>query len=95
LGNYKSQTLNESLIIQLSELVNPVYNKYCESCCIRNECNMGCNYSQLENGLFKESKPISSICELYKICYENACNFYIKYKDHIKPYLENRLNIDG
>jgi uncharacterized protein len=95
LGNYIKQELNEQLIAHLSDLVNPVYNKYCESCCIRRECNMGCNYSQLENGNFKESKPIGSICELYKICYDYACDFYVKYTPQIKPYLESRLSNCG
>ena len=91
LGNYKEQVLNESLIKDFSEIFNPLTNTYCTNCSIRTECNMGCNYSQFKNGNFKESKPILSVCELFKITYEHACNFYIKYKNEITDYLNHSM----
>lgn len=90
LGNYKTQELNEPLIKKLNELFNPKTNKYCIGCSIYKECNMGCNYSQLKNGKFKESKPIFNVCELLKIAYEHACNFYSKHPQ-IKEYLNHHL----
>jgi len=92
LGNYKEQKINGSLIEKISSMFHPVYNKHCATCSIKLECNMGCNYSQLEYGNFKESKPINCICELYKICYEYASNFYLKYSKQVNHFLQHKLN---
>lgn len=47
---------------------NPKNFDKCQSCDLKQVCNAGCTYSQVQNG----NKPLDSVCELFHIIYEQA-----------------------
>lgn len=55
----------------------------CKSCDLRQVCNAGCTYSQVQNS----NKPLDSVCELYHILYEQAFRLLDECKDE-KPFQE-------
>lgn len=50
------------------EHFNPKNFDKCQSCNLRQVCNAGCTYSQVQNN----NKPLDSICELFHITYMEA-----------------------
>lgn len=50
------------------ENINPQTFQACQHCYLYNYCNAGCTYSQMLNSF----KPVSSICKLYKILYDEC-----------------------
>lgn len=63
----------------------------CKNCEIYEYCNAGCSYSQLLNGRFKRAKPVSSVCKLFKLCYEQAIRVYNNSGENYKNYILNQI----
>jgi radical SAM protein with 4Fe4S-binding SPASM domain len=64
---------NENILkINSDKICNPRSYKKCKECVIRNYCNAGCTWSQLENGSGDECVPLDFICELYYSIYDQA-----------------------
>lgn len=55
---------------------DPSHFEKCKTCKLYKVCNGGCNYSQLQNGSFKDMKPVDSVCEIIKISYKYAYTYY-------------------
>ena len=49
----------------------------CKSCDLKQVCNAGCTYSQVQNG----NKPLDSVCELYHITYMESHRVLDELKD--------------
>ena len=70
---------------------NPKNFDKCQSCDLKQVCNAGCTYSQVQNN----NKPLDSVCELFHILYEQAFRLLDNCKDEkifqklLKYWLEN------
>lgn len=96
----KSKLLNHDNLNFLSrpEVTDPRCFDDCKNCEIYEYCNVGCTFSQLREGKWKKSKPVNSICELFKITYNEALRVYNecnKYNKLYENYLINRLEKGG
>lgn len=94
-------TLNRENIIKLnqSKITDPRTFKECDDCRLRLYCNAGCTYSQLkinDSGELSAS-PISSVCELFKIVYDDTMyiNDKLKNNDSYKNYMNSLIKSIG
>jgi len=70
-------------LLNKPNITDPRTYKECQECKLYNYCNAGCTYSQLKidkSGLLSVS-PISSVCELFKIIYDDTLYINDKLKD--------------
>lgn len=76
---------------------NPNNYDKCKSCDLKQVCNAGCTYSQVQNG----NKPLDSVCELFHITYMEAHRVVQELKDEptfheiVKMWLANPGEHDG
>lgn len=72
---------------------NPSTYPECKSCSLYKFCNAGCTHSQydIDSG---ECHPVKSVCELYKIIYNDTLYIYDILKDNsvYKSYLNNTMS---
>ena len=72
---------------------NPQEYPECKSCGLYEYCNAGCTFSELREGKWLVSRPVKSVCELFRICYAEGLRIYqnagTKYQDYIHRCLES------
>ncbi len=94
-------TLNMDNINLLNKpsITDPHTFKKCQECSLFKFCNAGCTYSQLkisDDGI--QSSPVDSVCELYKIIYDDTLYIYDRLKDNKQyrsylKYIQERLGV--
>ncbi|NLE05677.1 MAG: hypothetical protein GX638_12885 [Crenarchaeota archaeon] len=68
---------------------DPSFYDKCKKCSLYNYCNAGCTFSQMKNE--NTFEPLDSICELYKILY-NECFYLFDKIGENKLFLELLFN---
>ena len=94
-GNLNSDNIN---FLNTPKITDPRTYEECNNCELNLYCNAGCTYSQLKikNGEMT-SVPISSVCDLYKIVYNDTLYINDKLKDNVgyKNYLKSIIGSIG
>lgn len=95
-GNVYMDNINK---LNQPHITDPRTYKECQDCKLYNYCNAGCTYSQLkinEDGVLSAS-PVSSVCELFKIVYNDTLYINDKLKDNslYKGYLKSIIGSIG
>ncbi len=83
-------------ILKRPSNTNPRENLICKKCEIYKYCNSGCTYSQLKDNpeTIVESIPIESVCELFKLTYEQVIRIseILKNNKLYQSMLKYRIN---
>lgn len=68
-------------------------HKKCDTCRLRQVCNMGCTYSQINNN----NAPVDSVCELFHMINEQAMRLLreCKYEPAFQGYVRNLMRSMG
>jgi radical SAM protein with 4Fe4S-binding SPASM domain len=64
------------------QVSNPKNYEKCQECVIRQYCNAGCTYSQLDNCNGEKCEPLDTVCELYYSLYEEAIRITHELRDN-------------
>ena len=80
-------------IKKLQYYANPHNYEECKQCELREVCNAGCTWSEMQQNKFEGVSPLSSLCQIFKITYKEAFrllklapNWYREYLDnHVRP----------
>ena len=95
-GNVDIENINK---LNQPNITNPQTYEECQDCKLYNYCNAGCTYSQLKiNGDGQLSaSPVPSVCELFKIIYDDTLYINDKLKDvqNYQVYLNSILKSIG
>lgn len=93
----KVKNLDNINKLKQPKFTDPREFEECKDCRLYKYCNAGCTYSQMKNGNGERAAPISSVCEILKLCYREALRVFeeLKYNENYKGSLLNMLNNMG
>jgi len=93
LGDYKKKYLNYERINWLMNEINTVRNEVCLKCDLYKICNMGCVYAQLSSNNWRVNNPIPNVCDIFRISFKHALDFYEDYKHihDLKDFLKHKM----
>lgn len=67
----------------------------CKNCEIYDFCNVGCTFSEYNEGDWSKREPITTLCEILKLTYNEAMRVFKHSNQKYKDYIAKRLSIGG
>lgn len=92
----KTKEYSWNTIKKLKALSNTSTMEKCQNCEIRDYCNVGCTFSELREAHnlkvnSEKREPVESVCELFKITYENALRVFENAGKEYQSFILNQL----